>query len=74
MRGGGLVVLPTDTVYGVGCDAFDAAAVPGSSRPRAAGGEMPPPVLVGKPTTIDALTVACPATPARSWTPSGRGP
>ncbi|MBN8884056.1 MAG: Sua5/YciO/YrdC/YwlC family protein, partial [Salana multivorans] len=27
VRGGGLVVLPTDTVYGIGADAFDASAV-----------------------------------------------
>ena len=33
---GKLVVLPTDTVYGIGADAFNAAAVP-----DAAGGEGP---------------------------------
>ena len=36
---GGLVVLPTDTVYGIGADAFDPAAVrraAGRQGPRAA--------------------------------------
>ena len=33
---GELVVLPTDTVYGIGADAFDPAAVRGCSTPRAA--------------------------------------
>ncbi len=27
VRGGGLVIFPTDTVYGLGCDPFDAGAV-----------------------------------------------
>ena len=27
VRAGGLVFLPTDTVYGLGCDAFSASAV-----------------------------------------------
>ena len=27
LRAGGLVILPTDTVYGIGCDAAEAGAV-----------------------------------------------
>ncbi len=27
VRDGQVVVLPTDTVYGIGCDAFDSSAV-----------------------------------------------
>lgn len=38
VRGGELVVLPTDTVYGIGCDAFDPLAVTDCWRPRAGGG------------------------------------
>src|ERR1700691_2521643 len=52
---GELVVLPTDTVYGVGADAFSPAAV---SRLLAAKGrarEMPPPVLVGTVRAASAL-------------------
>lgn len=32
-----LVVLPTDTVYGLGCDAFSAKVLPHSSLPRVVG-------------------------------------
>ncbi|MGH3461923.1 MAG: L-threonylcarbamoyladenylate synthase [Kribbellaceae bacterium] len=56
-REGGLVVLPTDTVYGVGCDAFDASAVRDLLAAKGRGREMPPPVLVSARTTMDALAV-----------------
>lgn len=44
---GELVVLPTDTVYGVGADAFSPAAVARLLAAKGRGREMPPPVLVG---------------------------
>ena len=49
VRAGGLLILPTDTVYGIGALASDAAGV---SRLLAAKGRdrrMPPPVLVADP-------------------------
>ncbi len=52
---GGLVVLPTDTVYGVGCDAFNAEAVAALLAAKGRGREMPPPVLVPSQRTIDGL-------------------
>jgi len=55
VRRGDLVVLPTDTVYGVGTDAFGTTGV---SRLRAAKGMpagAPLPVLVGSPTTMEGL-------------------
>jgi L-threonylcarbamoyladenylate synthase len=52
---GGLVVLPTDTVYGLGADAFDHAAVQALLDAKGRGREMPPPVLVSSATTLDAL-------------------
>jgi tRNA threonylcarbamoyl adenosine modification protein (Sua5/YciO/YrdC/YwlC family) len=52
---GELVVLPTDTVYGLGADAFDAVAVADLLRVKGRGREMPVPVLVGSWTTIDGL-------------------
>jgi tRNA threonylcarbamoyl adenosine modification protein (Sua5/YciO/YrdC/YwlC family) len=58
---GELVVLPTDTVYGVAADAFDPAAVRALLRAKGRGREMPPPVLVSAATTIDALAVRVPA-------------
>lgn len=57
---GELIVLPTDTVYGVGADAFDPAAVRGLLNAKGRGREMPPPVLVSAATTLDALAVRVP--------------
>jgi tRNA threonylcarbamoyl adenosine modification protein (Sua5/YciO/YrdC/YwlC family) len=58
---GGLVVLPTDTVYGIGADAFDPAAVRALLAAKGRGREMPPPVLVSAASTLDALAVSVPA-------------
>jgi L-threonylcarbamoyladenylate synthase len=44
---GGLVVLPTDTVYGIGADAFTPSAVSALLAAKGRGRSMPPPVLVG---------------------------
>lgn len=57
---GELVVLPTDTVYGIGADAFDAEAVRGLLDAKGRGREMPPPVLISAATTLDALAVRVP--------------
>lgn len=54
---GELVVLPTDTVYGLGTDAFDPQAVQRLLKAKGRGREMPPPVLVAAATTLDALAV-----------------
>ncbi|MEO3871828.1 L-threonylcarbamoyladenylate synthase [Nonomuraea sp. B12E4] len=53
VRRGELVVLPTDTVYGIGADAFTPAAVTALLDAKGRGREMPPPVLVG---TVRAAT------------------
>jgi L-threonylcarbamoyladenylate synthase len=47
LRTGELVVLPTDTVYGLGADAFHPAAVNALLAAKGRGRDMPPPVLVG---------------------------
>ena len=55
VRAGGLLILPTDTVYGIGALAADAAGV---SRLLAAKGRdrrMPPPVLVADPAQAAAV-------------------
>jgi L-threonylcarbamoyladenylate synthase len=44
---GELVVLPTDTVYGLGVDAFSPTAVTRLLTAKGRGRDMPPPVLVG---------------------------
>jgi L-threonylcarbamoyladenylate synthase len=53
VRTGQLVVLPTDTVYGVGTDAFHPAGVAALLAAKGRGRDMPPPVLVG---TVRAAT------------------
>jgi L-threonylcarbamoyladenylate synthase len=55
---GDLVVLPTDTVYGVGADAFQPAAVAGLLRAKGRDRSFPVPVLVGSWSTIDGLVTA----------------
>ena len=57
---GGLVVLPTDTVYGVGADAFDHQAVQDLLDAKGRGRDMPPPVLVSATSTLDALASGLP--------------
>jgi L-threonylcarbamoyladenylate synthase len=52
---GELAVLPTDTVYGIGADAFSAAAVTRLLAAKGRGREMPPPVLVGSIRAATAL-------------------
>ena len=57
---GGLVVLPTDTVYGLAADAFDKDSVQELLDAKGRGRDMPPPVLVSAATTLDALAVRVP--------------
>jgi len=61
IRRGQLVVLPTDTVYGIAADAFDPAAVRDLLDAKGRGRDMPPPVLVSAATTADALAVGLPS-------------
>lgn len=55
VRSGRLVVLPTDTLYGLGCDAFDNQAVASLLQTKHRGPDMPVPVLVGSWDTIQGL-------------------
>ncbi|OFR66000.1 L-threonylcarbamoyladenylate synthase [Corynebacterium sp. HMSC078H07] len=54
-KSGRLVVLPTDTLYGLGCDAFDNDAVAGLLATKHRGPDMPVPVLVGSWDTVKGL-------------------
>jgi len=60
VRAGQLVVLPTDTVYGLGCDAFSSMAVQGLLDAKGRGRDMPVPVLVGSWSTVDGLVLGVP--------------
>jgi L-threonylcarbamoyladenylate synthase len=55
VTGGSVVVLPTDTLYGIGADAFNSAAVTALLAAKGRGRDMPVPVLVGSWFTIDGL-------------------
>lgn len=57
---GGLVVLPTDTVYGIAADAFSPPAVAALLAAKGRGRQMPPPVLVPDVRTVDGLCDAVP--------------
>ncbi|WP_133917177.1 L-threonylcarbamoyladenylate synthase [Streptomyces sp. NBC_00582] len=55
VRRGELVVLPTDTVYGIGADAFSKEAVGDLLDAKGRGRNMPTPVLIGSPNTLHGL-------------------
>ena len=57
---GKLVLLPTDTVYGVAADAFTPAAVTGLLAAKNRGRAMPVPVLIGEASTLGGLVVNLP--------------
>jgi tRNA threonylcarbamoyl adenosine modification protein (Sua5/YciO/YrdC/YwlC family) len=57
VKNGRLVVLPTDTVYGIGADAFDSSAVAALLAAKGRGRDMPVPVLVGSWHTIEGLAL-----------------
>jgi tRNA threonylcarbamoyl adenosine modification protein (Sua5/YciO/YrdC/YwlC family) len=60
LKAGRLVVMPTDTVYGIGADAFDGAAVSALLAAKGRGRDMPVGVLVGSWHTIEGLVYAMP--------------
>ncbi len=60
LKSGRLVVMPTDTVYGIGADAFDGNAVSALLSAKGRGRDMPVPVLVGSWHTIQGLVYTVP--------------
>ena len=60
LRRGRLVVLPTDTVYGVAADAFSPEAVRALLAAKGRGPDVPVPVLVGSWQTVDGLVARRP--------------
>jgi len=60
VKRGEVVVLPTDTVYGIGADAFSPSAVRKLLEAKGRGRDMPPPVLVPEVRTIDGLASSIP--------------
>ena len=60
LKSGRLVVMPTDTVYGLAADAFDSDAVAALLAAKGRGRDMPVGVLVGSWHTIDGLVYYVP--------------
>lgn len=60
LESGRLAVVPTDTVYGLAADAFSPEAVQRLLDAKGRTRQMPPPVLVGAPTTLEALAAEIP--------------
>jgi L-threonylcarbamoyladenylate synthase len=59
---GECIVLPTDTVYGIGVDAFSAEAVQRLLDAKNRGRDMPPPVLIAEPVLFRTLAADVPDT------------
>lgn len=57
-----VIVLPTDTVYGIGADAFSPQAVAVLLAAKGRSRQSPPPVLIGNIQVLDALAVDIPDT------------
>jgi L-threonylcarbamoyladenylate synthase len=57
---GDVVVIPTDTVYGIAADAFQPEAVTRLLDAKGRGRSAPPPVLVPSAATLDALAESVP--------------
>jgi len=60
VKSGRLVVMPTDTVYGIGADAFTPHAITALHHARSVTRQVPPPVLVGSRHTLDGLVYSLP--------------
>ncbi|HVE64172.1 MAG TPA: L-threonylcarbamoyladenylate synthase [Mycobacteriales bacterium] len=62
VRQGELVVFPTDTVYGLGADAFSPDAVRRLLSVKGRGRDLPVPVLIGSWRTVNGLVDVLPPT------------
>lgn len=60
LAAGKLVVLPTDTVYGIAADALQPDAVQALLDAKRRGRDMPPPVLISEPAMLRALVAEVP--------------
>lgn len=55
IRAGQTIVLPTDTVYGIGANAMNTQAVQGLLDAKKRGRDMPPPVLIADTASLGSL-------------------
>lgn len=74
LRGGHLVVLPTDTVYGVAADAFDQEGTARVFTAKQRSRRLPLPVLVRSPKQVIGLVTTVPETAERLMAAYWPGP
>lgn len=70
IHNGGLIVLPTDTVYGIGCDPFNSAAITALYKAKKRPADKSIPVLVSsiaKAHELGHISPACEALLAQHW-------
>lgn len=72
LKAGRLVVLPTDTLYGLAADAFDSEAVTSLLRAKGRGRDMPVPFWSDPGTPSTDSSTACARRHAISFGHSGR--
>ena len=60
LSSGQCIVMPTDTVYGIACDAFSPEAVSTLLAIKGRGRHMPPPVLIGNVGDVEKLVAQVP--------------
>ena len=60
LKAGQSIIMPTDTVYGIACDAFSPTAVNTLLAHKGRGRHMPPPVLVASAEDASTLTRSIP--------------
>ena len=60
LEAGQSIIVPTDTVYGIACDAFSPEAVNRLLSHKGRGRHMPPPVLVASPGDVTRLVRTIP--------------
>jgi len=65
VRGGGVILYPTDTVYGLGCDAFNGVAIGRIFAIKRRSEYRPALVLIGNRSMLDALVAEVPPLAAR---------
>lgn len=53
----GVIVLPTDTVYGIGANPYSTDAVNAVLRAKGRGRQMPPPVLIASPDDAEKVSL-----------------
>ena len=74
MRAGGVILFPTDTLYGLGADPASAAGIAAVYRLKGRDAGKPLPVLIADAALVPASPPRSRAPGGRSWRASGPAP